>query len=380
MATRVTPTPSLLQWAIERSGKDWLEVQTRFPKLAGWIDGSDQPTIKQLEDFAAATYTSFGQLFLKAPPDDKLTLPDFRTPDVRGVNRPSVHLLDTIYTCEIRQEWYRNYLQSMGSEPLAFVGSVNLDAAPESVARHIADTIDFDIPARASAASWDAALTQMVRQAEDAGVMVMRSGIVANNTHRPLNSDEFSGFAMVDNHAPLVFINAKDSRSRQMFTLAHELAHIWLGESGLSLLELKGSYSRRIEQWCNAVAAELLVPMQSLHALKPEKGNPDVPRYARTFKVSTLVILRRLFDGGYLERGAFFQLFDAESKRLASLPASSGGDFYRSQFSRTGKSFARAVVISAMEGHTLYRDAYQMLGIKKQSTFDEMARGLGETL
>jgi Zn-dependent peptidase ImmA (M78 family) len=120
--------------------------------------------------------------------------------------------------------------------------------------------------------------------------------------------------------------------------------------------------------------------MQALHALKPEQGNPDVARYARHFKVSTLVILRRLFDGGYLDRGAFFQLFDAESNRLASLTTSSGGDFYRSQFSRTGTLFARAVVVSAMEGHTLYRDAYQMLGIKKQSTFDEMARGLGETL
>jgi len=380
MVTRVNPTPDLLQWAIERSGKDWLEVHTRFPKLAGWIDGSDQPTINQLEDFAAATYTSFGQLFLKAPPEDKLTLPDFRTPDVQTITRPSVHLLDTIYSCEIRQEWYRNYMQSIGAEPLPFVSSESLDAAPESVAARIAGTISFDIPARASAASWDAALTQMVRQAEDAGVLVMRSGIVGNNTHRSLDSGEFSGFAMVDIHAPLVFINAKDSRSRQMFTLAHELAHIWLGESGLSLLELKGSYSRKIEQWCNAVAAELLVPMKSLHALKPEQGNPDVPRYARHFKVSTLVILRRLFDGEYLDRAAFFQLFDAENNRLANLSTSSGGDFYRSQFSRTGTLFARAVVISAMEGHTLYRDAYQMLGIKKQSTFDEMARGLGETL
>lgn len=377
MTVRVQPTPALLQWAIERSGKDAMELFERFPKLAEWLEGSVQPTVKQLEQFTAATYTSFGQMFLNTPPDETVSLPDFRTPASTARQMPSVHLLDTIHSCEARQEWYRNHLQTLGEEPLSFVGSVSVEVAPTEAAAAIAEALEFSVADRAALRTWDAALTQMVRQAEQAGVMVMRSGIVGNNTSRPLDNSEFSGFAMADALAPLIFINGKDSRARQMFTLAHELAHIWLGESGLSLLDMKSQPARRIEKWCDQVAAELLVPMQILRQQKPEVDNLNLQPLARHFKVSTLVILRRLHDGGFLDRSTFWQMYATESERLQHTVASSGGDFYRAQVSRTSALFASAVVTSAMEGQTLYRDAYQMLGIRKQSTFNEMARSIG---
>ena len=322
-------------------------------------------------------------MFLSEPPDEKLSLPDFRAPQGENITSPSVHLLDTIHACEIRQEWYRNHILAQGWEPLVFAGSVTLESSAVEVAKKIAAELMFNIEDRSALKTWDAALTEMVLLTEQAGILVMRNGIVGNNTTRPLDSNEFSGFALADDLAPLIFINGKDSRARQMFTLAHEIAHIWLGQSGLSLLDISERHSRKTERWCNSVAAELLVPMEHLKKLEPPSNIDDlaVQQLARHFKVSNLVILLRLRDGNYLTRDKFIQMFKEEIIRLGSLASpGGGGDFYRTQVSRTGGLFARAVVVSAMEGQTLYRDAYQMLGIKKQSTFDEMARSIGVIL
>ena len=188
------------------------------------------------------------------------------------------------------------------------------------------------------------------------------------------------GLALSDPLAPLVFINGRDTKAAQMFTLAHELAHIWLGASALSNLGVTPrSDFRREEVWCNAVAAEFLVPLDALQSdIRRNERLPEaLPRLARVFKVSTLVILRRLLDAGRIARGRFDVAWEQEIKRLTRPVQGGGGDFYNTTLARVSHRFARALVASTLEGHTLYRDAFRMLGVRKTETFNNLGREVG---
>lgn len=230
--------------------------------------------------------------------------------------------------------------------------------------------------------NWAEALRGLMAQAEELGVLVMASSIVGGNTHRKLEVSEFRGFALVDSLAPLIFINAADSKAAQMFTLAHELAHLWLGESGVSDTEAGKAPEQEIERWCNAVAAELLMLMLATRAAyRPNKPLMDeIQQLAKRFKVSTLVVLRRLFDAGFLDQETLWQNYRQESERIANLDrggSGGGGNFYRTFEVRNGKRFARALIASTLEGQTLFQDALRMLSVQKSATFYRAAQELG---
>lgn len=112
---RVEVSPNLLSWARERAGAAReARLLERFPGLPQWEAGTAQPTLKQLESFAKATCVPIGFMFLQQPPDEPLPIPDLRTVADRGVDRPSPDLLDTIYLCQQRQAWYRDYARRQG--------------------------------------------------------------------------------------------------------------------------------------------------------------------------------------------------------------------------------------------------------------------------
>lgn len=302
--TRIPVNPELLTWARKRAGLDTLALAGRFPKLDQWETGSLQPTLRQLEAFARAAHVPIGYLFLPAPPEEALPIPDFRTLADRAIDRPSPNLLDTLYLCQQRQDWYRDYARMQRMEPLPFVGSTAVTSDVEAVAQSMRETLDLSAVERQRLPNWREALRQLIARAEAIGVLVMASSIVGSNSHRKLDVAEFRGFALTDTLAPLIFINAADSKAAQMFTLAHELAHIWLGVSGISDPEAGLLPEPAIERWCNAVAAELLMPM----TLTRETHDPSLPLgeeiqcLARHFKVSTLVALRRLFNAGFIDQ------------------------------------------------------------------------------
>src|SRR5579859_6029460 len=109
---RVEVNPRLLRWARERSGYDFDTLAHRFPRLAEWESGDAHPTLKQLEQFANAVHAPIGYLFLAEPPAERVPIPDFRTIANVHIERPTPDLLETIYICQQRQEWYRDFLRS----------------------------------------------------------------------------------------------------------------------------------------------------------------------------------------------------------------------------------------------------------------------------
>ena len=379
---RVDVKPDMLRWARQRAGLSQKDLARRFQKLDYWEAGTLQPTLKQLEAFARAVHVPTGYLFLSSPPDEPVPIPDFRTVAGRQVIRPSPDLLDTMYLCQERQSWYREYARIEGQPELGFVSSATVATPTASVAAEMRETLDFQVAERTECPTWSDALRLFIQRSDQVGVLVMVNGVVGSNTHRRLDPSEFRGFALADPLAPLIFVNGADTKAAQMFTLAHELAHIWLGSSALSNMGARPvPDARREEIWCNAVAAEFLVPLAALRAdlTYGEQLPHTMSRLARSFKVSTLVVLRRLLDAEWIDRQSFETQWQSESERLKTLNRSSGGggNFYRTTLARVSRRFAQALVESTREGHTLYRDAFRMVGVSKVETFNNLGREVG---
>jgi Zn-dependent peptidase ImmA (M78 family) len=369
----------MLRWALDRAGLDLDALLPRFPKADAWLSGDALPTLKQVERFAKATHTPVGFLMLQEPPVEVVPIPDLRTVGNAGIGHPSPDLLDTIYLCQQRQEWYRDFARTHALDPVDFIGSILLGADVIETATTMRSVLSLNLDERRALPTWTEALRRFIETADAAGVLVMVSGVVGSNNRRKLDPQEFRGFALSDDLAPLVFINGSDTKAAQMFTLAHELAHLWLGESALSDVGPRTVPSQRIEKWCNQVAAELLVPLDTVRSDfgKTALLGDEVQRLARRFKVSTLVVLRRIYDARKISRELYWEAYDRELKRLRSIGKSSGGDFYLTHGARVGKRFARSLVSSTLEGQTLHRDAFRLLGFSKLKTFQQLGRNLG---
>ena len=369
----------LLVWAQRRASVEPGILKKKFPSLNQWEEGTKLPTLHQLEDFARTVHIPIGYLFLPGPIEEPLPIPDFRTVGDRGVERPSPDLLDTIYLCQQRQEWYQEFAKIHGQERVLWIGAADVSDDPIQAARVLWSHLGVTSSHREGPSSWTEALRFWISHAEAAGVLVMSSSIVGTNGHRHLKVQEFRGFALVDPWAPLVFLNAGDSKAAQLFTLTHELAHLFLGQGGLFDTEAGRVPDQHVERWCNQVAAELLMPLEETRtAYQPQVNlSEEIQRLARVFKVSTLVALRRLADAGFVNEETLWSTYTQEDERLRSLERKEpGGDFYNTLGARNGKRFARAIIASTLEGQTLFQDAFHLLGIRHSEVFYKAAREL----
>ena len=381
----VAVKPTLLRWAQKRSGQSIQSLYKKIPKLKLWETGEVKPTLKQLEKFAKTVHTPIGYLFLDKPPVEKIPIPDFRKMPNVGQIKPSPDFLDTLYICQRRQDWYRDYMRSMREEPLNFIGSVRpLASNIIKTAENIRKVLNFSIEERNELTTWTSALRLFIKQANSVGILVMVNGIVGNNTHRKLNPKEFRGFALSDSLAPLIFINGADTKAAQMFTIAHELAHLWINQTGVSDAQALIIPDHKIESWCNKVAAELLVPLNLIRQLygntiKKLDLSDEVQRLAKHFKVSSLVILRRIYDMKKLTAKEFSEQYEIELKKLRVIQKKNkgGGDFFLTLGVRISPRFTRALVSHTLEGHTSFRESFQLLGIKKMSTFKKAGKSVG---
>lgn len=382
MANRVNVAPQMLVWARKRSGRQATDFAKRFPKLERWESGDLAPTMRQLQDYARATHTPVGYFFLPEPPVEEVPLPDFRTFGDEEVLTPTPDLLDTVYTCELRQDWYRDFAEDHGYDEVELVGSQSADDDPVEAAAAMRDSLGFGLAHRVDFSTWGAALDGLREHAESAGVLVMTNGVVGSDTHRKLNPKEFRGFALADRLAPVIFINGADTKAAQIFTLAHELAHIALGGSALSRPDLGSlDMGSGVEAWCNRVAAELLVPRASIaeEFVRGPDLTAELERLAKFYKVSTLVVLRRIFDADLMAWPEYRAAYETELQRVLELAprGSGGGNFYNTEPIRVSRTFAKALVADTAEGRTLHRDAFRLLGFKKSSTFEELSHRLG---
>lgn len=377
--SHVEVNEDILDWALQRSGADSIEsIQLKFPKLREWKSGEKRPTLRQLEDFAKATHTPFGYFFLSKPPKEELNVPDFRTLGDKQPSQPSPDLIETVHMMQRRQDWMREYLIKQGRSKVAVYSSAKQSSDPQHVARNMRQSLGLKDGWASQIANWTEALKLLRDKAESAGILVVSNGVVGNDTHRALNPLEFRGFVLGDAYAPLVFINSADGKTAQMFTLAHELAHVWLGISAVFNLEELQPAQDKTEKLCNKIAAEFLIPENELIELwnslseQDKKIDGQDAKYdiiAKKFKVSQIVAARRVLDLSLISKKQFLKFYK-ERPSKTSKSKSSGGNFYLNQNARLGRNFAEAIYYATKAGDLLYRDAYRLTNLYG-NTFDK---------
>lgn len=369
MATEALVSPELLRWARERAS---MPVDTFAEKLAvaahtvtAWETGDAHPTFRQAEKVAAVAHVPFGYLFLAEPPKEEALLPDLRGGSAAVRGRFSADFLDLLRDALFKHAWFREHLLDQGAERRDFVGRFSIRTAVERVAADIRAVLRID-PAVTSGRTWEQYLSDLFDRCEASGIWVMRTGIVGSNTHRTLSVDEFRGFAIADDIVPLVFINGRDARAAQAFTLAHELAHIWLGSTGISNPSLAQRADAVMERRCDAIAAETLVPRHAFLSQWDDRRSleENAQLLSRYFHVSRAVAARQAVEAGKLGWHDFLTFLIQERVSWNVKSESSGGDYYATTPVRNGKRFTRAVLSSAMGGSLLLRDAGQLLGMK----------------
>ncbi len=383
-SSQITLQPSVLLWARQRaklSADDLArKVSVKPERVRDW-EYSGDISMSQAQKLARITYTPFGYLFLPEPPDESLPIADFRTVGDKPPRQPSPNLLDTVYAMQRRQAWMREEMTiEYEAQPLPFVGAHALTDDPKEVAGAMRDALGIDQGWAASVPNWSAALRRLRDKVEDAGILVFFNGVVGNNTRRPLDRKEFQGFALVDEYAPLIFVNNTDFKAAQMFTLAHELAHIFVGEMGVSHLEDMQPANNDTERFCDKMAAEFLVPESELRACWHATGVNDNPynSVASQFKVSSIVAARRALDTELISKSAFLDFYEEHQNEVwrSKQENPGGGNFWLNQIWRVGPRFAAAVVCAVKEGRLSYTEAYSLTGLRG-NTFENMPEKMG---
>ena len=374
--------PDVLRWARERADLTTDELARKvhlIPERVFEWENSGQISMDWAERVAHATHSPLGYLFLSFPPVEPLPIRDFRTRAGDPPMRPSRNLLETVYAMQRRQEWLRDELIETGAEPLAFVGAFHPNANYAAVADAMRDALALSDDWASSSPTWSDALARLRDHIEEVGVLVTFNGVVGNNTTRKLDPGEFQGFALVDDYAPLIFINNADYKAAQMFTVAHELAHLFIGEEGVSVFDSLLPSDHDVEQFCDRIAAEFLVPEAQIRATWPLVEHLPDPyqQMARRFKVSRVVVARRVLDLELIDRDTFFDFYNRhKGQGNAGDNTTSGGNFWNTQRWRIGVRLASAVVRAVQAGRLPYREAYALTGLNGR-TFADMPEKMG---
>lgn len=357
--------PSLLTWSRERAGLSTEQVAKKLPvkpdRVQEWEAGETKPTFLQAQKWASVAHIPFGFLFLQQPPVEQLPLPDLRTFGGIAPQRPTLELLDAVRDAIRKQDWYLEYLQQQENQPLAFVGRFNSRSHVSEVVQDIRRTLGVN--PEASRLDYDKYSRALIDAAEKAGILVMRSGIALGNTHRKLEVSEFRGFAISNAFAPVVFINSSDAPTARLFTLLHELAHIWIGSSGVS--DGNTTNGRDEERFCNAVAGEFLAPEVQFRTLWNADVNweSNLAPLATRFHISKLAIGRRALDLGFISQAQYSAYYRAILKAFQD-EKGGAGDYYRNATAKNSPRLSKAVLSEAMSGRMLLREAGHLLGVQ----------------
>ena len=377
--TTANINPEMLTWAREHSGIPVSDFARKNgvteERLQEWESGTRSLTFNQAMRFAEKAYVPFGYLFLTEPPEEELPIPDLRTVDGQGVQRPSGELLDLVKLMVQRQEWYREYLQQHFSEPSRYVGRF---ASSDAVAAIVDDMrASLGVGAHPTRGKWEDYYRDSVERIESLGILVMRQGDLGHHT-RPLRVEEFRGFAVVDDYAPVIFINHSDALGARLFTLIHELCHIWIGQSGIS--DGDTNTHRREEVLCNAVAAEFLVPAGEFRGLWQqdlERWEDNLLPLEAHFHVSAWVLARRALTLNFISNEQYSGYIADQRAQHKKREGSGGPTYYKTRKAQISRPFSRAVVGEALSGQLMLREAGELLGGIKPGKIETFARELG---
>ena len=377
--------PDILHWALRQTSEEKLGKKL-MDSIGHWLDGTKVPTFAQIEDFSRRSHIPLGYFFLQTPPAEQIGLLGYRTFDSVELADPSRDLVDTIRAMEAAQDWMSDYRKERGDDTSRVAASLRGKTDAVEIAERIRQDLGLDLEWYRACRDATEAFQRLRGCLERCGVVVMMNGIVGKNTHRALDPDEFRAFAMVDEWAPLIFINGADSLTGRLFSLLHEMAHIWLGED--DLYNGGGDSARRVrpvEVVCNAVAGELLVPgaifLAHWERSAACEAYAKIEELARYFRCSKSVLARRALDSEKIDHMCYEQVVaDAiqaymERKRKKS----TGGDYYRTAQNRLDGAFVRALCESVNSGRTSYTEAYRLSNTTSK-TFPQVAEGLGGVL
>ena len=372
---------SVLEWLIHKA-----EVSgntSAYDLLKKWRYGKKQATFHQIEELSKKMQIPLGYFFLQKPPIETCPLTEFRTVDsVDNGGEPSANLVDTFDMMIDVQDWMRDYVKDMGQEKKAYVASCNekmsVTAISETIRRDLHLVEDWMCQQKSAKESFNF----LRHRCQNEGILIMMNGVVGSNTHRPLNLQEFRAFTLVDDYVPLIFINAQDSHSGRLFSLLHEIAHIWIGINSIyndNLANIENTVSPK-EQLCNAVASELLVPVHIFQKAWNENQESLLERInhlSRTFTCSSVVIARKALDAKYIPEDEYHKITALAIKNYKAMQdkKKSGGNYYNTMASRLDANFVYAITESAKAGRTQYSDIYRLTNTNR-TTFKEIYQRL----
>lgn len=380
--------PSMLQWIISQKQIENINNEL-MTKLEKWESGIEKPTFSQIEKISKAANIPLGYFFLQTPPVEDLSLLDYRTVDSISIQNPSRNLIDVINEMEDVQEWMREYLIKNDASRLDFVGAYknSIDVS------EIVDSIRYSLNLKED---WfnevsdgrDAFKTLRIRL-EACGVIIMAGGYVGQNNRKKFDIEEFRAFTLIDEYAPLIFINTNDSKGGRLFSLLHEVAHIWLGKDNFfnDRNYLVNNVSKE-ETICNAVAAELLVPNRIFK--QKWKSYERVTNYfdrifsvAQEFKCGITVIARRALDNSFIDTDRYNEVAEyakqkyKEQQEKQKESGKGSGNFYNNLSYRLDNRFVNALNNSIYEGATTFTEAYRLTNTTRKtfSTLVDKIRG-----
>jgi Zn-dependent peptidase ImmA (M78 family) len=386
MKTVVSIKPEILQWVsqiIDMNGNLSIKKQ-----LQQWKDGTKQPTFNQIEKLSKTTGIPIGYFFLNSPPKVDTSLLHYRTVDSLQLDNPSQNLLQTIRDMENIQEWMKNYLIASDFDPLDFVGSAKNEHDICFIANKIRKKLGLEEDWFLKSHSARDSFNLIRSKAENIGIIVMMNGVVGNNTHRVLEINEFRAFTLVDKIAPLIFINSNDSDNGKLFSLLHEITHIWLGVNSLYNDKYNNFYANKLETICNAVAAEILVPQKVFLTYFPKKIlkeslNDIVSSIADYFKCGTTVVARKALENGRITNEEYNAIAKEAIRNFIEMKQAKkkkGGNYYKTLNSRLDRRFLNAIVNSTKEGKTLYTDAFRLTYTNRKTFMRLIKETRGEQL
>ena len=387
MQTSINVSFEILNWIITHVPTNSLPQQI-IEYLHLWISGKKKPTFNQIEKVSKATGIPLGYFFLEHPPQEDLSFVEYRTVDSVELEHPSRNLIDVMHDMDQIQNWMRDYLISEGTAPLDYVGIFQKETSCKTFSQEVRNLLNLPLEWYKTTKSAENSFKLMRKAISNIGTIVMMSGIVGSNTHRPLSIDEFRAFSVVDEYAPLIFINSNDSTNGKLFSLLHEFCHICIGEN--SLFNDRYSTERKIrkaETLCNAVAAEILVPQQVFvrewtTIIQEHDQEQAINLLARSFKCGPTVIARKAYDNAFIQYELYqktaklaVQFYNDNRQRLKER-GEGGGDYYRTTASKIDQRFFRMLVGSVNEGKTLYSDAFRLTNTNR-STFSNLVEHVG---